>query len=147
MAFVLVFGGLLLIVTGVNNTYVPLGSQLKTDAGYFVPFAVAIGAVGAIGYINDPLRRFSHYFMALILIALVLSNKGFFQNFTAGIKATPVAPSASGTSSAPLPTTGLFGSFTQGGPNANTLLNLGPLGTIDKPSIDPNSWLGKLFGQ
>lgn len=104
MAFALVFIGLLMIITGANNTYAAFGSQLKSDftgQKSFVLYAAAIGGVGALGYINA-LRNFSHAFMALVLISIVLSNKGFFNNLLAGLNATPVSPSA-GAGSAPLP--------------------------------------------
>lgn len=110
MAFALVFIGLVLIVTGANNTYAQLGGQLKTDftgSKSFVLFVVAIGAVGALGYMND-FRKFSHYFMALILLSLVLSNKGFFQNFEAAL-ANPTAPSPSASGNA-APTAAQVGS-------------------------------------
>jgi hypothetical protein len=96
MPYALVFAGLVLIITGINNTYVQLGSQLKSDFTgdkNFIMYAAALGGVGALGYINA-LRTFSHYFMALILISLVLSNKGFFQNLTAALSAQPIAPTA-----------------------------------------------------
>lgn len=97
MPFALVIVGLLMIVTGVNNTYSQFGEQVRKDANGFLPYALAIGATGALGYF-DALKKFSHLFLALILISLVLSNKGFFQNFTAGINAAPVAPTANATS-------------------------------------------------
>jgi len=105
MAFALVFIGLLLVVTGANNTYQQFGSQVKSDftgQKSFVLYAAAIGGVGALGYVQE-LRRFSHYFMALILISLVLSNKGFFANLTAALKASPVAPTAAGSQAAVSP--------------------------------------------
>lgn len=89
--------GLILIITGILNTYSQLATQLQSDftgSKSFIVWIIALGAVGALGYIKD-LRSFSHYFMALILIGLVLSNKGFFQNFTAAIKSGPKAPTAS----------------------------------------------------
>lgn len=109
MPFALVFIGLLLVDTGANNTYQQFGAQLKSDftgSKSFVLYAAALGGVGALGYV-PALRRFSHYFMALILISLVLSNKGFFQNFSKALSASPVAPTAAGnsaTSNSPVPT-------------------------------------------
>lgn len=96
MPYALTFTGLLMIITGINNTYGQLGAQLKSDFTgdkSFVLYIAALGSVGAIGYIPS-MRRFSHMFMALILVSLVLSNKGFFQNFSAALKLAPVAPSA-----------------------------------------------------
>ncbi|MEB2519810.1 hypothetical protein SOP85_31015, partial [Pseudomonas sp. YuFO20] len=83
MPFALVIIGLLMIITGINNTYSQFGSQLQQDftgSKSFVVWILALGSVGALGYIKD-LRQFSHYFMALILISMILSNKGVFQNF------------------------------------------------------------------
>lgn len=96
MPFALITIGLVMIVTGINNTYSQFASQLSNDLfgdKGFIPWLVAIGAVGALGYI-DSLKQFSHYFMALIIIALVLSNKGVFANFQAALKAGPTTPNA-----------------------------------------------------
>jgi hypothetical protein len=91
MAFALVAIGLAMIITGAQNTYSAFATELATDFAAFIKWMLAIGAVGAIGYIPN-LRSFSHYFMALILISMFLSNKGFFQQFTTAINAGPIAP-------------------------------------------------------
>lgn len=140
MAFLLTFGGLIMIVTGVNNTHGQLGAQLRSDFSgdkSFVPYAIALGSVGALGYVNA-LRQFSHLFMALILISLVLSNKGFFQNFTAGINATPVAPQAAAVPGANTNPQG------QGFTGSSPLLDLGPLGNIN-PKLDPGGLASKVY--
>ena len=96
MPYALVIIGLLMIITGINNTYAQFATQLQTDFGGsrgFIVWAIALAAVGALGYIND-LRQFSHYFMALILISFVLSNKGVFQNLQAALASGPKAPQA-----------------------------------------------------
>lgn len=97
MPYALVIIGLLMIITGINNTYAQFAGQLQTDFGGqkgFIVWALALGAVGALGYIND-LRTFSHYFMALILISFILSNKGVFANLQAALKSGPTQPTAS----------------------------------------------------
>lgn len=96
MPYALVTIGLLMIITGINNTYSQFGSQLQSDftgSKSFIVWIIAIGSVGALGYIKD-LREFSHYFMALILISLVLANKGVFANFQAAIAKGPSTPTA-----------------------------------------------------
>lgn len=96
MAFVLVIAGILMVVTGAKGTYAQFGSQVAGDFTgdhNFTYWLVAIGAVGSVGYI-EALRGFSRMFMALILIAMVLSNKGFFAKFTDALKSGPVAPDA-----------------------------------------------------
>lgn len=105
MPFLLVFIGLLMVVTGTRNTHVAFARQVQSDftgQGNFITWVVALGAVGSLGYI-EKLRTFSHYFMALIIIGLVLSNKGFFAKFSQALATSPVAPQASpdSTTSAP----------------------------------------------
>lgn len=99
MAFALVFIGLILIVTGSRNTYAGFGAQLQSDftgSNNFITWIVALGVVGALGYIKN-LRTFSHYFMALIIVGLFLSNGGFFQNFQKALATGPTAPTAAAT--------------------------------------------------
>lgn len=105
MAFVLVISGLLMIVTGAKGTYAAFGSQLAGDftgPGNFTYWVAAIGSVGALGYV-DALRTISRLFLALILIAMVLANKGFFNQLTAALKAGPTAPPAGTGAPASLP--------------------------------------------
>jgi len=96
MGFVLVTAGLLMIVTGAKGTYAQFGQQVASDftgPGNFTYWIVSLGAVGALGYIES-MRVFSRLFMALILIAMLLSNRGFFQKLTDALKSGPVAPKA-----------------------------------------------------
>jgi hypothetical protein len=64
-----------------------------TSPGNFIFWILALGSIGALGYVKD-LRQFSHYFMALILISMILSNRGFFAKLSEAIKAGPTAPTA-----------------------------------------------------
>lgn len=96
MPYALIVIGLAMVLSGVNGCYAALGSQLKTDftgSQNFVIWVLAIMAVGAIGYVKD-LREFSHYFLALIILAMVLSNKGFFANFSQAINQGPAQPAS-----------------------------------------------------
>lgn len=84
MPFALVTIGLLMIVTGAKGTQDELGSQLLKDftgEGNFLYWIVAIGAIGSLGYIK-PIEPFSRAFMALVVIAMVIRNGGFFDKFT-----------------------------------------------------------------
>lgn len=100
MPFALITIGLIMIVTGVKGTQGMMAAQMRTDAQGFITWVVAIGAIGALGYI-DKLRTFSHYFMALVLIALLLSNRGFFAELqkalAAGPEPMPADPCGTGT--------------------------------------------------
>lgn len=93
MPFALVIIGLIMVVSGVKGTHEALGAQLRSDFQPFVMWMAAIGAIGALGYVPE-LRRFSHYFMALIIVGMVLSNKGFFPRLMDAIKKGPIAPPA-----------------------------------------------------
>lgn len=103
MPFALVTIGLLLVITGFQNTYSQLGHQVGKDftgEGNFTYWIIALGIVGLLGY-NDTLKPFSRAFMALIIVVIFLSNKGFFSQINPAI--------ASGTSTAPLPAGGTGG--------------------------------------
>src|SRR5580698_9117935 len=94
MAFLFTVVGLLMIVTGVKGTYAQFGSQVASDFTGSQPFTywvAAIIGVGAIGYIHT-LQTVSRLFLTLILVSMVLANKGFFTQLTAALKAGPVAP-------------------------------------------------------
>lgn len=94
MPFALVFVGLLLIVTGAKNTYKEFGAELAEDftgPGNFTYWIVALGAMGSIGYIKAA-QPFSRAFMALILVAMVLSNRGVFAQLQSALGQGPVTP-------------------------------------------------------
>jgi hypothetical protein len=97
MPFALVLIGLILIVSGARNTHTALGRQLASDftgPGNFVYWVLAIGSVGALGYIPE-LRSFSRWFMVLIIVAMVIRNGGFFDKFREAINQGPEAPPVS----------------------------------------------------
>lgn len=80
--------GILFVATGLNNTtgklFDLLGKEFSGNDGKasFIPWLFSIGAVGALGY-YDPIRRLANMFLVLIIIVLILVNKGFFDNLTA----------------------------------------------------------------
>lgn len=87
MPFILTIGGLLLIVTGFQNTHKQLGNQLVSDftgQNNFIFWVAALGAVGALGYVKE-LEPFSRAFLVLILIGIFLSHKGFFTQFNTAL--------------------------------------------------------------
>lgn len=94
MPFALVLLGLILIISGVKNTHRALGQSLVDDftgPGNFFYWVGAIGAVGAVGY-WEKARPLSHAFLVLILVAMVLSNGGFFARLQEAFARGPVAP-------------------------------------------------------
>ncbi len=94
MPFALIVIGILMIVTGSNGTYRQFGAQLQKDftgEKGFITWAMALIVIGLLGYINR-LRELSHYFMALIIIVMIIRNGGFFDEFMKAMKSGPVAP-------------------------------------------------------
>jgi hypothetical protein len=96
MPFALIIIGLLMVITGARGTYAEFG---KTIAGEFqgqnnfVYWFGAIIIVGSIGYVQE-LRTISRLLLALVIIVLILSHKGFFQQFQSALKTGPVQPNA-----------------------------------------------------
>lgn len=84
MPFLLLAIGLLMIVVAIRNTQGQLGTLLVGDftgMPNFLYWIVAIFIIGAIGYV-DELKAPSDAMLALVILAILLSNRGFFQQFT-----------------------------------------------------------------
>lgn len=87
MPYALIIAGLVLLVSGVRGTQGQLFSLLKGDITgphNFEYWIISILVIGALGYIPD-LKTLSRAFLVLVIVVLVLSNGGFFQNFNQGI--------------------------------------------------------------
>jgi hypothetical protein len=92
MPFVFGIIGLVLIVTGIRDTITnsnpSLVSLLKSDLTgkpNYIEWMFAIGVVGALGYI-DSLKGLSRAFMTLIVVVLILDNKGFFAELASSVQ-------------------------------------------------------------
>jgi uncharacterized membrane protein HdeD (DUF308 family) len=76
MAFAISAIGLIMVLTGINNTYAQFAAELQNDFGTgYLKWAAAMLIVGAFGYIPE-LKTLSIAFMVLILLSIFLSNKG-----------------------------------------------------------------------
>jgi hypothetical protein len=106
MPFALVVIGLIMIITGAQNTHKAFGAQVVKDFQNgpncnpmqgqfqncgFIWWVSSLVAIGALGYIK-PLEAFSRWFMALIIISIILANQGFFGKLQQGISAQPTTP-------------------------------------------------------
>lgn len=94
MPFALVFIGLIMIVAGARDTHAALGKELIEDftgPGNFLYWFAAIGALGALGAIPQ-FRGFSRWFMALVIIAMVIRNGGFFDKLSEALTGQVVVP-------------------------------------------------------
>lgn len=108
MPFALVFIGMLLFITGFQNTYKELGSQVAKDfsgPGNFIYWMVAIGVIGALGYAKS-LEMFSRWSLALLLIVMFLAKNGGFSQGQKFFQSIAPALDA-GSKTAPLPAGGL----------------------------------------
>lgn len=98
MPLALIIVGAVMIVSAVRGTTAQLGAQLKQDFSgnsSFLKWAAAILFIGIVGY-YAPAKKFSYAFLALILIGMILSNRGIFaqlQSALANIKPATPAPS------------------------------------------------------
>jgi len=84
--------GIVLITSGVRGTQDELFSLLKSDftgPNNFMVWLAALGAVGATGYIPG-LAPVSRAMLVLILVVLVLTNRGFFSQFTNAVLETRI---------------------------------------------------------
>jgi len=91
MGFVLAVIGLVLIVTAAKDTYTDFGKEIASDftgPGNFTYWFAAIGAVGALGYVKS-FEKFSRAFMFLIVLAMLLSNQGFFAKLQQALQQGP----------------------------------------------------------
>lgn len=94
MPFALIIIGLLLVVTGFQNTYKQFGNQIANDftgKNNFLYWVIALGVIGAVGYVKE-LQSFSRAFMVLIIVSIFLSNKGFFNQFQNAINTVSSEP-------------------------------------------------------
>jgi len=96
MPIALIIVGLLMVVSGVKNTYSQFGTQIKSDftgPGNFTTWLAAIGLIGAVGYV-PPLRAFANSFLVLVLLVIVLKNGGAFAKLQSALASGPAATPA-----------------------------------------------------
>ena len=127
MAFALILIGLVLVSVGIQNTQGQLGTLLLSDftasgssnstsasnttapATSFWAYLAGIVVVGALGNITS-LRTPSRLTLGLIMIVLLLSNSGFFQQLQQALANPQSNPNTA--PALPLPTSGDSSSIT-----------------------------------
>jgi len=85
MAIPILFIAILLIVTGVRDTYGQLGQQLAKDAPDFLLWLAAVLIVGFVGYFQ-PWQTASRAILALIIIVYVTRSGGLFNQIQSAIQ-------------------------------------------------------------
>lgn len=106
MPFVFLGLGIFLLIVALRGQASNMASLLKsefTGSNGFIPWALALIILGMLGYIKQ-IKPITQAFMGLVLLVMLISNKGFFAQFNAAIKApAPVNTNTSSTTSAPSP--------------------------------------------
>jgi len=83
--------GIMLIVVAVNDKMADLTTLVKEDfspsgdVAAFPIWMIAIFVTGSLGYIKA-LRPVANAFLVLIVVSMVLSNRGFFTKFKSAIE-------------------------------------------------------------
>lgn len=93
MPFIFIIVGVVLVISGVRGTSSDLVTLVKGDftgSDNFIYWVLAIGAIGALGYVQN-LKDFSNALLALVIISLILREQkngagGFFASFTSAVK-------------------------------------------------------------
>lgn len=86
MPLVFMFIGILLIVAAINNKLPQLKGLVAEDfspsdnsVGFHI-WILALFVAGALGYVKE-FKPVANAFLTLIVLSLILSNKGFFAQF------------------------------------------------------------------
>jgi len=88
MPFVLLVFGILFLVVSIRGTQGQFFALLKSEfvgTNSFVVWGSALLILGMIGYIR-PIRPAAQAMMGLVLLVIVLANKGFFAQFNQAIR-------------------------------------------------------------
>lgn len=89
MPVALILMGIILLVSALKGTQRDLFALLKDDfsgSNNFFVWVLAFVFIIAVGYAK-PLRPLSNAFLGLIILVLLVQNKGFFPSFLAQVKA------------------------------------------------------------
>ena len=91
MPILFLFIGIMLIISGAKGTTQELGALIKEDFApsdgsvSFGAWLVALLLVGAMGYIPK-VKPLANSFIVLIFVGMMLSNTGFFKQFTDAVR-------------------------------------------------------------
>lgn len=101
MPFLFLIAGAVMMIAAVRGTHQELATLLHNDftgKGNFIYWTFAILVLGALGYIKT-IQPATRMFMALVVIALFISNKGVFAQLQQALKTTETAqPTSTGLS-------------------------------------------------
>jgi len=87
VAYALILTGIVLFLATFRGDVAQLGALLKGDilSGNFIYWIGSVIILGSLGYIKA-LKEFSDLFLVLVIVALVLSNRGAFSQFMSALQ-------------------------------------------------------------
>lgn len=93
MPLIFLLVGIVLLVVAVRGKTAPtdLITLLKSDftgQNNFGIWVLAIFGIGALGYVSG-LKPIANAFLLLVVVVILLSNKGFFSQFSNAVQGTP----------------------------------------------------------
>lgn len=133
MPLIFIAIGILFLVLARNGTQGDFEQLLKsefTGAQSFIVWASAIVILGLLGFFK-PIRPVTDAFIGLIILVLILHNKGFFGQLNAALR-NPVAPTSSDALAATPAQVGAANSMAAG-----TLTNPGSTPSTLAPGMNP----------
>jgi len=119
--------GLMLLSSGLKGTEHELGQQLQTDllgTGGFIGWALAIIALGALGFIPI-FEKASKYLLLLLFVVILVRNGGVFEQFQGAIQDAVATGPAPSVAPVPLASTGGSGSGTGSGSGSSSSASSG----------------------
>jgi hypothetical protein len=90
MPFAFLLLGSMFVISGVRGTDTQLLALLKGDftgTPNFISWLLAILLIGSLGYV-EALRPLSRIFLTLVILVLLIHNRGFFTMFMQQIQPT-----------------------------------------------------------
>ena len=82
--------GILLIIVAINDKMRELGGLIREDfdpssGKSFAIWIIAVFAIGSLGYVKS-MKPVANAFLVLVVVSMLLANRGFFDNFTKAFK-------------------------------------------------------------
>jgi hypothetical protein len=89
--------GVLLVIVGINDKMRELGALAKEDFAPsnnqpgFAQWLIAIFVIGSLGNIKS-IKPVANAFLALVVVSMVIANRGFFNRFHSAITKSDLGP-------------------------------------------------------
>lgn len=143
MPFLFLIIGALLFIAAYQNTHGDLAKQLGVDVPPYLTWALAIGAIGAIGWVPG-FKTPSRWLLALVLVVIVMKNYqamlSGFQGIGSAQAAAPSPTPATAAAAGQVPTAPQIAGTSSGTMVAGGGANLPAIAGIPQLSFDPSQF-------